>query len=209
METEGWYTRIFIDQNSEVRWVTVSNHWIDIFKNKKDKIPAMSFHVSKLEVEENIKRSGCPHAILVNIKHTAIIQNLIISTPNQFDIIDISKAIKEEISKWNAYYTSTKPALPKSYSMDLTGKFVYRDIDRVKVNVNENELIITAGEKTESKVAIADESFDAYPTLETSEDPKWISISSSKGSYHLHCSNIDDFKSFIETVLHLSSICHK
>ena len=206
MEIEGWYARVKVKDARDVRWVTVKNFWIDIYKNKKDSNPLFCFPILNVELIDGDKEDlGIPHSIKIKTGHSTTFQELVLSTPNQFDIQEIKQKINEEIEKWKEYIVSNHPKVPKIYTMDQTGKFVFRSSDRIKFILLDQMINIRQEGKEDISIEI-DDSFDIFPTLETESDPKWIYISSNKTSLHLHCSSLDDLKSSVTDALQIHDL---
>ena len=201
----GWYTRVVTKATPQVRWLTVDNFWVSIYGNKKDLIPLILFHTSNLTIEDNPEGCNFAYAFRVNIGHTCALKKIIISTPNQFDIVEIKEKILQQQKEWNSCVETTQPQLPKSFSTDVTGKFVYKKTDRVFITVTEKGIEIKQEGKDDKEILFND-TFDTYTTMETESDSKWASISSNFGSYHLHFADIGELKSFVSECLHASSI---
>ncbi|EAY11567.1 hypothetical protein TVAG_006420 [Trichomonas vaginalis G3] len=199
--TEGWYTRIISKQFSKIRWITIGDFWINIYNCKKDKTPVMALHTSNLEITDSTDEISNAHSFKVLINHNCAQKSVIISTPNQFDIVEIKERLQKEIAAWNEYALSTVPKLPQQFVMDNTGKFVYRNIDRLHVSIIEDGIEIKQESKDDIKI-LANSTFDVYPTLETESDPRWVAITSNTGSYHLHCQTFEDAKQFVNLSLH-------
>ena len=206
MATEGWYTRVRIKQTNEIRWFTVNNFWVDIFKNKKDQNPMMSFPLSNVEMIDGKDQDlGVPHAIKLVICRHASIKEMIISTPNKFDIEEIKEKVQKEITNWQEYIKTNDPKTPQTFTMDQTGRFTFRAEDRIPLTLRDQIITLKFLDKEDITILI-DESFDTFPTLESENDPKWIFISSSSISLHLHCASIEDMKNYITTALHIIDI---
>ena len=89
MQQEGWYTRITTNQTPEIRWLSVTNFWINIYTNKKDKAPVLSLHTSKLEFDSNVEDTGHSHAfriIIIVLSYYHVSNNIF---PNHFTLRNI------------------------------------------------------------------------------------------------------------------------
>lgn len=205
MSVDGWYCRIFTRLTPEIRWVTVSDFWLNIYKNMKDSIPVMTLHTSNLSFEKSPDEMNLTHSFTIVIKHTCAQSKIIFATPNQFDIAALKNAIIEEQTRWEHYTSTKEPSISEKFTMDNTGKFIYRPADRLSVVVEGRSIqIIQEGKDTQ--IIKIDKTYDAYPTLETEDDARWISISSEDGSSRLHCSTIEEMKAFVSLTLHIFSI---
>ena len=202
---KGWYTRVITKSNPEIRWVTVDNFWISFYGNKSDLTPLLLIHTSNLSFDTVPEDFGLAHSFRLIIDHVCAQKNLIISTPNQFDIEEIREAILTEQKNWYQKQDTTQPELPKKYTTDMTGKFIFRNADRIFVTVTETGLKIEQEGKPTNEV-VFNETFDVYPTLETESDSKWVSVTSNSGSYHLHFANVSDLESFVSTALHTYNV---
>ena len=198
---KGWYTRIITDKSPEIRWLTVSEFWISIYSNKSEKIPMYLIQTSNLTIEEAPESCGLAHSFKLVIKHICTKNNIIISTPNQFDIEEIKEAITTEQTNWYKKIDLIQPDIPKTFVTDTFGNFAYKKNDRVNITINETNLTIER-EGQEKQEINYNETFDAYPTLEKETDVKWISIQSNMGSFILHFNEISEMKSFILLCLH-------
>ena len=201
----GWYTKIISRQKiPEIRWVTILDFWINFYSNMKEKIPLYCFHISKLEISDAQSECGMIHSINIKTNHNCTLPSIILITPNQFDIIEIKQKILNEQERWSQYTQSVEPRLPLNITMDIIGKFVYRPVDRIKISIEDNKIIIKQLNK-EDIIILIDNSFDIHPTLETENDVKWIIFGSNQlQGLRYHCINFEEMKNFVNTCLHIS-----
>lgn len=202
--TEGWYARVITKQTPNVRWISISEYWFNIYTSKKDKTPLLALHTSKLMISDETDEYSNSHSFKIVINHTCAQRSITIITPNQFDIIEIREKLQVEIDRWSKLAATAAPELPHQFVMDSSGKFIYRNVDRIYVNVVDDGIEINQEGKETIKIH-ANSTFDVYPTLETERDPRWVAITSNTGSQHLHCQTFEDSKLFVHLCLLMSS----
>jgi hypothetical protein len=207
METcDGWYARLVTpDGATRTQWVTVQNFWLCTFNQRRDPSPALGFHLSLAEIADALAETGQLHSIKFVPGHPCNYRSLCIYTPNQFDIAAIKQAIGAEQERWRALVASAEPELPQSFIVDLSGKFVFRPSDRLKITVKPSTIIVQQLNQMELALTI-DRQLEVHPTLEPDQEVNWIQIhfwaDSIAQSLRLHCSTVGDMMKLVTLLLH-------
>lgn len=205
---KGWYTKVIISNSEHLtRWITVSDNYLNIFLNMKDQIPIMSIHVSNLSIQEAFSEIGQMHSLKILIHHKCNLSQVYIYTPNQFDIKAIQNSLEREIEQWNSFATSNVPPLPQTFRVDKTGKFIYKNADRINFTVLENsdtrqvEIHIIQDGVPEIIVPIGTD-FDVHPSLRNDNTKcSWVVINSPSHTCEYHFTDPQEMRKFVSLAL--------
>lgn len=197
----GWYAKVsIVEDEAETRWVSVENFWISVYSNMKDKKPVWVWHISLLEILNGYEKTGQLHSLIIKCGHTCNYSTCYIYTPNQFDIAAIKEAIANEQQRWEVYSSTISQDIPYETVVDLLGKFLYRECDRLRLRIDQDLITVKQLDQPDILVPI-DSKFDVHPTLESEDDVKWIQMRYSRESLsqtlRIHCQDIESMKKVV------------
>jgi hypothetical protein len=202
----GWYSCLVIPNGRpRTQWITIDDFWLCSFNQRRDRSPALAFHLSAATISDALSDTGQLHSIKLTPGHPCNYDSVCLFTPNQFDIADIKKAIHSEQQKWEELLNSADPELPQNFTVDLSGKFIFRQADRLTICVQRTSITIRQLNHKDLVLPI-DGRFDLHPTLEGGQDVRWIYVhfwsDSVAQSLRLHCSDVADMMKLVTLLLH-------
>ena len=202
------YAKVLLTSSSkpETRWVSLGDFFLCAFTNMKDAKPTLLIHISNITFTEAFDEIGQLHSIRVNISGPCSFNHLFIYTPNQFDIADLKKELEEERKKWNNFYQKENPDTSKKYTLDHTGKFIFRPVDRIYFEVVDKQIKISQMNQEEIYINI-NKDFYIHPINDSSKDVQWIEIKYKNNSEEItkqyHCSSYDEMKQLVNVALQI------
>jgi hypothetical protein len=202
----GWYARLVLpDAVPRTQWVTIDKFWLCTFRQRRDRSPALVYHLSGAEVSDALSETGQLHSIKLTLAYPCSYKSICLFTPNQFDIADIKKAIREQQENWNTFFTTTEPELPQSFTVGMTGKFIFRPSDRLTVTIQKSSLTVQQLNEKDHVLPF-DQNFDSHPSLEDDNDVRWIEVHFTSGTatrtLRLHCSDVGEMMKMVTVLLH-------
>ena len=200
MSKKGWYTMVGSSSDFQTRWLSINDFWINGYQNMKDVEPLFSVHVSKLEIQDGFQETKQMHSVKLIINHNSAIGHLFIYTPNQFDIKEIRERILDQQKEWESSMSASQPELPQTFTVDQTGKFIFKAEDRIAIQVDSTELTIHQQKCDDIKIPL-NQTFDTHPLLEPSSS-NWISIISESNKAKYHFEQSEKMRSFVNLTLH-------
>jgi hypothetical protein len=190
------------------QWVVIDNFWLETYDQRNDSIPALMFHLSGMGLSDGYADTGQLHSLKFKPDHPCNYRFFCLYTPNQFDIAAIKAAILSEQQKWQTLSTFADPDVPQTYTVDLSGRFIFKAADRLQVNIAKTSIRVQQPNQDEIFLAI-DSHFDVHPTLD--RDVRWIQIGCRANgvlqSLRLYFAEVDDTKKAVTTMLHCKVRC--
>lgn len=169
----GWYGKVKCDKGeAKTRWITINRFFIRCYENVTDNLPHTLLHVDKLQMQDAYKDIEQIHSVKLVLGHICTIKNVYIYTPNQFDIIEIRKAIENEQQGW-INCTKTQPILPRTFGIDITGKFLFRISDRLQFIIKDVKTLFIDSSTNPMSINL-DKNFDIHSALDNSENCRWF-----------------------------------
>lgn len=205
MSVNGWYGKVIYDKGeAKTRWITVSKHFIRCYENATDNLPYTLLHVDKLQIQDAYDDIEQIHSFKLIIGHICSVKNVYIFTPNQFDIVEIRKAIEQEQKNWNNFIKA-QPIIPRTFSIDITGKFLFRNSDRLQFIVKDINTLCIDSLNNPTTIKL-DKFADIHPALDNSENCRWLILKYQDNGNDVqkkyHCTVYEELETLLNTFYH-------